>query len=95
MVIEDQTNAKEEYTGEVVDRKDNNVYININNRAAFDDKRRNLKCSFNAVVDNVLYCWNGIAIHNVKAGSSLLLILTHRYITEESIQECHLTISVQ
>ena len=22
--------------------KDNNVYININNRAAFDDKRRNL-----------------------------------------------------
>lgn len=68
MVIEDQTNAKEEYTGEVVDRKDNNVYININNRASFDDKRRNLKCSFNAVVDNVLYCWNGIAIHNVKAG---------------------------
>lgn len=68
MVIEDRTNAKEEYTGEVVDRKDNNVYININNRAAFDDKRRNLKCSFNAVVDNVLYCWNGIAIHNVKAG---------------------------
>ena len=68
MVIEDQTNAKEEYTGEVVDRKDNNVYININNRAAFDEKRRNLKCSFNAVVDNVLYCWNGIAIHNVKAG---------------------------
>lgn len=68
MVIEDQTNAKEEYTGEVVDRKDNNVYININNRAAFDDKSRNLKCSFNAVVDNVLYCWNGIAIHNVKAG---------------------------
>ena len=68
MVIEDQTNAKEEYTGEVVDRKDNNVYININNRAAFDDKRRNLKCSFIAVVDNVLYCWNGIAIHNVKAG---------------------------
>lgn len=68
MVIEDQTNAKEEYTGEVVDRKDNNVYININNRAAFDDKRRNLKCSFNAVVDNVLYCWNGIAIHSVKAG---------------------------
>lgn len=68
MVIEEQTNAKEEYTGEVVDRKDNNVYININNRAAFDDKRRNLKCSFNAVVDNVLYCWNGIAIHNVKAG---------------------------
>ena len=68
MVIEDQANAKEEYTGEVVDRKDNNVYININNRAAFDDKRRNLKCSFNAVVDNVLYCWNGIAIHNVKAG---------------------------
>lgn len=68
MVIEDQTNAKEEYTGEVVDRKDNNVYININNRAAFDDKRRKLKCSFNAVVDNVLYCWNGIAIHNVKAG---------------------------
>ena len=68
MVIEAQTNAKEEYTGEVVDRKDNNVYININNRAAFDDKRRNLKCSFNAVVDNVLYCWNGIAIHNVKAG---------------------------
>ena len=68
MVIEDQTNSKEEYTGEVVDRKDNNVYININNRAAFDDKRRNLKCSFNAVVDNVLYCWNGIAIHNVKAG---------------------------
>lgn len=68
MVIEDQTNAKEEYTGEVDDRKDNNVYININNRAAFDDKRRNLKCSFNAVVDNVLYCWNGIAIHNVKAG---------------------------
>lgn len=68
MVIEDQTNAREEYTGEVVDRKDNNVYININNRAAFDDKRRNLKCSFNAVVDNVLYCWNDIAIHNVKAG---------------------------
>ena len=68
MVIEGQTNAREEYTGEVVDRKDNNVYININNRAAFDDKRRNPKCSFNAVVDNVLYCWNGIAIHNVKAG---------------------------
>lgn len=68
MVIEGQTNAREEYTGGVVDRKDNNVYININNRAAFDDKRRNLKCSFNAVVDNVLYCWNDIAIHNVKAG---------------------------
>lgn len=68
MVIEGQTNAREEYTGEVVDRKDNNVYININHRATFDDKRRNLKCSFNAVVDNVLYCWNDIAIHNVKAG---------------------------
>lgn len=76
MVIEDQTNAKEEYTGEVVDRKDNNVYININNRAAFDDKRRNLKCSFNAVVDNVLYCWNGIAIHNVKAGEKEQFKLT-------------------
>ena len=76
MVIEDQTNAKEEYTGEVVDRKDNNVYININNRAAFDDKRRNLKCSFNAVVDNVLYCWNGIAIHNVKAGEKRQFKLT-------------------
>ncbi len=68
MVINDQADAKEEYTGEVVDRKDNNVYININNRGAFDDKRRNLKCSFNAVVDNVLYCWNDIAIHNVKSG---------------------------
>lgn len=68
MVIDGQTNAKEEYTGEVVDRKDNNVYINLNNRAAFNDKRKNLKCSFNAVVDNVLYCWNDIAIHNVNAG---------------------------
>ena len=46
--------------------KDNNVYINLNNRAAFNDKRKNLKCSFNAVVDNVLYCWNDITIHNVN-----------------------------
>ena len=68
MVIVGQANAKEEYTGEVVDRKDNNVYINLNNRAAFNDKRKNLKCSFNAVVDNVLYCWNDITIHNVNAG---------------------------
>ena len=68
MVIDGQANAKEEYTGEVVDRKDNNVYINLNNRAAFNDKRKNLKCSFNAVVDNVLYCWNDITIHNVNAG---------------------------
>ena len=68
MVIDGQANVKEEYTGEVVDRKDNNVYINLNNRAAFNDKRKNLKCSFNAVVDNVLYCWNDITIHNVNAG---------------------------
>lgn len=68
MVIDGQANANEEYTGEVVDRKDNNVYINLNNRAAFNDKRKNLKCSFNAVVDNVLYCWNDITIHNVNAG---------------------------
>lgn len=31
-------------------------------------REKNLKCSFNAVVDNVLYCWNDITIHNVNAG---------------------------
>ena len=55
---------KEEYIGEVVGRKDTEVYVSLedNNRNILGSKGKHTSCQLRIVVDNVLYSWENIGI---------------------------------
>lgn len=57
-----------EYIGEVVDRDENNVYVQIENRGQdiIDKRDKHALCQLRIVVDNVLYSWEETEIHISK-----------------------------
>lgn len=59
---------KAEYIGEVVDRDEHNVYVQIEDRGQdiIDKKDKHALCQLRIVVDNVLYCWEETEIHLSK-----------------------------
>ncbi len=63
---------KADYTGEVVDRVEKDIFVSMNDDcSSFVDKRdRHATCQLRIVVDNVLYCWENIAISQSKRGES-------------------------
>lgn len=62
-------NKRHEYTGEVVDRDDIHLYVNLDTRGqnAVEKKDKHGACQLRIVVANVLYCWENIGIVMSKA----------------------------
>lgn len=69
---------KNDYTGEVVDRVDKDIFVSMNEDCSnlVDKRDRHATCQLRIVVDNVLYCWENIAISQSKHGESGQLKLT-------------------
>ena len=59
---------KAEYIGEVVDRDEHNVYVQIEDSGQdiIDKKDKHALCQLRIVVDNVLYCWEETEIYLSK-----------------------------
>lgn len=70
--ISNVNGVKKEYSGEVVERKGNELYITVDEKDSelFDKKDKHTRCNFNIVVDNVLYYWENISIRHSKATES-------------------------
>ena len=70
--ISNVNGVKKEYSGEVVERNGNELYITVDekDRELFDKKDKHTRCNFNIVVDNVLYYWENISIRHSKAAES-------------------------
>lgn len=70
--ISNVNGVKKEYSGEVVERKGNELYITVDEKDSelFDKKDKHTRCNFNIVVDNVLYYWENISIRHSKASES-------------------------
>ena len=64
------SNRKNEYIGEVVDRQEEKVYITVESQGKeiVDKKDKHALCQLRIVVDNVLYSWDDIEIHFAKNG---------------------------
>ena len=64
--------GKNESSGQVVERKGNELYITVDEKDSelFDKKDKHTRCNFNIVVDNVLYYWENISIRHSKAAES-------------------------
>ena len=64
--ISNVNGVKKEYSGEVVERKGNELYITVDEKDSelFDKKDKHTRCNFNIVVDNVLYYWENISIRH-------------------------------
>ena len=58
-------NKASDYIGEVVDRKENQIYVSVNDRGQelVDKHDKHAVCQLRIVVDNVLYSWEDIEIH--------------------------------
>ena len=69
--ISNVNGVKKEYSGEVVERKGNELYITVDEKDSelFDKKDKHTRCNFN-IVDNVLYYWENISIRHSKAAES-------------------------
>ena len=65
--ISNVNGVKKEYSGEVVERNGNELYITVDEKDSelFDKKDKHTRCNFNIVVDNVLYYWENISIRCV------------------------------
>ena len=59
---------KKDYLGEVISREDTNVTVSLDDKGllAVDRKDKHAVCQLRIVVDNVLYCWDEIAIRAEK-----------------------------
>ena len=70
--ISNVNGVKKEYSGEVVERKGNELYITVDEKDSelFDKKDKHTRCNFNIVVDNVLYYWENISIRHSKVAES-------------------------
>lgn len=70
--ISNVNGVKKEYSGEVVERKGNELYITVDEKDSelFDKKDKHTRCNFNIVVDNVLYYWENISIRHSKSAES-------------------------
>ncbi len=60
----DAATKKNEYLGEVVDCIDKDIFVTLDSKSgqAVDKRDRNAFCRLNIVVDNVLYCWEHVAV---------------------------------
>ena len=70
--ISNVNGVKKEYSGEVVERNGNELYITVDEKDSelYDKKDKHTRCNFNIVVDNVLYYWENISIRHSKAAES-------------------------
>lgn len=72
--ISDVNGAKIEYAGEVTDRSGSDVYVVADSRLdgaiGKKDHHKHNVCKLSIVVDNVLYCWDNIAIYHSKQHES-------------------------
>ena len=57
-----------EYTGEVVGRNDNNVYVSAKAFNRELSEKKAVTCQLRIVVDNVLYSWDAVDIYATKNG---------------------------
>ena len=57
-----------EYTGEVVKRSDNEVFISVKSLSKDISEKRKMKCQLRIVVDNVLYSWETVDIYSTNDG---------------------------
>jgi len=57
-----------EYTGDVVKRSDNEVFISVKSLSKDISEKRKMKCQLRIVVDNVLYSWETVDIYSTKDG---------------------------
>ena len=63
---------RKEYVGEVTERNDNDILVTLDTMGEeiIDRRDRHAVCQLRIVVDNVLYCWESVAIHQCKAGEN-------------------------
>ena len=66
----DDGGKKDEYLGEVVDCIDKDIFVTLDSKSgqAVDKRDRNAFCRLNIVVDNVLYCWEHVAVQYSRHG---------------------------
>jgi len=66
--IVNETGEKKDYLGEVVSREDIELTVSLEekNTIVLDKKEKHAVCQLRIVVDNVLYCWDGITIRADK-----------------------------
>lgn len=66
----DAATKKNEYLGEVVDCMDKDIFVTLDSKSgqAVDKRDRNAFCRLNIVVDNVLYCWEHVAVQYSRHG---------------------------
>ena len=66
----DAGGKKDEYLGEVVDCIDKDIFVTLDSKSgqAVDKRDRNAFCRLNIVVDNVLYCWEHVAVQYSRHG---------------------------
>lgn len=66
----DAGGKKDEYLGEVVDCIDKDIFVVLDSKSgqAGDKRDRNAFCRLNIVVDNVLYCWEHVAVQYSRHG---------------------------
>ena len=64
--------AKKEYIGEVVERVDNHVFVTLDDhhKDVIDKNEKHTKCQLRIIVDNVLYCWDEVAIRLTNNGEN-------------------------
>ena len=62
------TGGKKDYLGEVISREGTEVVVSLDDKgqSVVDKKEKHAVCQLRIVVDNVLYCWDEIAIHADK-----------------------------
>lgn len=70
IAFENAGNRKNEYIGEVVDRKDQEVFVTVDGQGQeiIDKKDKHTVCQLRIVVDNVLYSWDDVEIILAKSG---------------------------
>ena len=68
LVLNTDIGGRKEYTGEVVECKNNDIFVTLDKdvRIVQDDVGKPQLCRLQIVVENVLYCWKDIAVRNSK-----------------------------
>lgn len=69
---------RKEYVGEVTERTDNDILVTLDTMGEeiIDRRDRHAVCQLRIVVDNVLYYWESVAIHQCKVGEKGQFCLT-------------------
>ena len=70
--VSSETGAKKDCLGEVISREDKEIIVNLDDKGQLlvDKKEKHAMCQLRIVVDNVLYCWDEIAIFADKQGEA-------------------------